>query len=75
MMHTCVGNLTIFGSNNDLSPGRRQAFSWTNGGLLLIGTSGANFIEILTEIHTSSLKKMHWKCLEYGDHDVSASIN
>ena len=35
-IHICVGNLTIIGPDNGLSPGRRQAISWTNEGLLLI---------------------------------------
>ena len=35
--HICVGNLTIIGSDNGLSPGRRQAIIWTNAGILLIG--------------------------------------
>ena len=30
--HICVGNLTIIGSDNGLSPGRRQAIAWTNDG-------------------------------------------
>ena len=30
MTHICVGNLTIIGSYNGLSPGRRQAIIWTN---------------------------------------------
>ena len=33
----CVGKLTIIGSDNGLSPARRQAISWTNAGILLIG--------------------------------------
>ena len=35
--HICVGNLTIIGSDNGLSPGRRQAIILTNAGILLIG--------------------------------------
>ena len=35
--HICVGNLTIIGSDNDLSPGRRQVIIWTNSGIFLIG--------------------------------------
>ena len=31
--HICVGNLTIIGSDNGLSPGRRQAITWTNVGI------------------------------------------
>ena len=39
MTHTCVGNVTIVGSDNGLSPGRRQAIIWTTSGILLIGPS------------------------------------
>ena len=35
--HICIGNLTIIGSDNGLSPGRRQAIIWTNAGILSIG--------------------------------------
>ena len=58
---TCVGNLNIIGSDNGLSPGRRQAIFWTNAGILLIGPWGTNFSEILIGIQTFSLKKMHLK--------------
>ena len=30
--HICVSKLTIIGSDNGLSPGRRQAIIWTNAG-------------------------------------------
>ena len=30
--HICVGNLTIIGPDNGLSPGRRQAIIWSNAG-------------------------------------------
>ena len=59
--HICVGNLTITGSGNGLSPGRRQATTWTNIGILLIGPLGTNFSEMLIEIHTFSFKKIHLK--------------
>ena len=59
--HICVGNLTIIGSDNGLSPGRRQAIIWTNAGILLIGHLGTNFSEILIEIHTFSFMNMHFK--------------
>ena len=55
--HIGVSKLTINGSDNGLSPGRRQAIIWTNAGILLIGPVGTNFIEILIEICTFSLKK------------------
>ena len=48
-------------SDHVLSPGRLQAIVWTNAGILLIWTSRANFSEILSEIHTFSLHKMHLK--------------
>ena len=44
--HICVGKLTIIGSDNGLSPERRQAIIWTNAGILLIGSLGTNFSEI-----------------------------
>ena len=59
--HICVVKLTIIGSDNGLSPGRRQAIIWTNAGILLIGPLGTNFSEILIEIHIFSFKKMHLK--------------
>ena len=61
MTHICVGNLTIIVSDNGLSPGRREAIIWTNAGMLLIGSLGTNFSEILAEIITFSLKKMYLK--------------
>ena len=48
--HICVNKLTIIGSDNGLSPDRRQVIIWTNPGLLLIGPLG-----------TFSFKKMHLK--------------
>ena len=60
-MHICVGRLTIIGSDNGLSPGRRQAIIWTNAGILLIEPLGTNFNEILIGIQTFSFKKMHLK--------------
>ena len=60
-MHICVSKLTIIGSDNGLSPGRRQAIIWTNAGILLIGPLGINFSEILIEINTVSFNKMHLK--------------
>ena len=59
--HIYVSNLTIIGSDNGLSPGRRQAIIWTNAGILLIGPLGTNFSEILIEIQSFSFKKMHLK--------------
>ena len=75
MMHICVSKLSIIGSDNGLSPDRRQAIIWTNAGILLIGTSGTNFNEILFKIHTFHSRISIWKCrLKNGVHFVSASI-
>ena len=35
--HICVGKLTIVGSDDGLSPGRRQAIIWTNAGIWTLG--------------------------------------
>ena len=61
MTHICVGKLSIIGSDNGLSPRRRQAIIWTNAVILLIGPLGTNFNEILIEINIFSFKKMRLK--------------
>ena len=61
MTHVCVGKLTITGSDNGLSPGRRQAIILPNAGILLIRPLETNFNEILIKIHTFSFKEMHLK--------------
>ena len=74
--YICVSKLTIIGSDNGLSPDRRQAIIWTNAGLLLIGSLGTNFSEILIEILAISFKKMRLKVLRLRNsgHFVSASM-
>ena len=64
--HICVGNLTIIGSGNGLSPDRRQAITWSNVVILLIGPLGTNFSEMLIEIHIffiqeSPFENVVWK--------------
>ena len=59
--HICVSKLTIIGSDNGLSPGRRQAIIWTNAGILLIRTLATNFSEILGKIHSFSFSEIHLK--------------
>ena len=51
-MHIYVGKLTNIGSDNGLSPGRRQAIIWPYAGILLIGPLGTNFSEIVIESQT-----------------------
>ena len=59
VMHICVSNLTIIGSDNGLSPGRRQTIVWTNAGILLTGLLGRNFSEISIKSLIFLFKKMH----------------
>ena len=61
--HICVGNLTIIGSDNGLSPDQNLVIIWTNDGTLLIRPLGTNFGEILIEIHNILLKKIGWKMM------------
>ena len=85
--HICISKSTIIGSDNGLSPCRRQAIIWTNAGILLIRTSGTNLSEIFSEIHIFSFKKMHLKmssgkwlsfCLDLNElkcHDAMTRTN
>ena len=57
--HICINKLTTIGSDNGLSPGRRQAIILSNTGILLIGPLGTNLSESFIEIHVISFKKMH----------------
>ena len=57
MTHICISKLTIIGSDNGLTPARRQAIIWTNAGILLIGRLGTNFSEILIGIQIFSFTK------------------
>ena len=61
--HICVTKIISIGSDNGLSPVRRQAIIWTNAGILLIWPLGTIFSEILIEIHIFSFKKMGMKIL------------
>ena len=49
-MRVYVSSLTLFGSDNALSSGRRQAIIWTNAGVLLIGPLGFG-LNMLTDCH------------------------
>ena len=73
--HICVSKLTIIGSDNGLSPGRRQAIIWTNAGILLIRPLGTNFSEILIRIQTFSFKKMHLKMSSAKWHPFCLGLN
>ena len=49
MPHICVSDQVIIGSDNGLSPIRRQAIIWSSAGLLSIGRMRTNFSEICTK--------------------------
>ena len=57
MTHICVNKLAIIGSDNGLSPGRRQAIIWNNAGILLIGPLGTNF----SEMQWNAIENVVWK--------------
>ena len=59
--HICVGKLTIIGSDNDLSPRRRQAIIWTSAWIFLIGHLRINISELAIAFETFSFKKRHLK--------------
>ena len=74
--HICVNKLTIIGSDNGLSPGRRQAIIWTNAGISLIRNLGRNVSEILAKFIHFHSRKCIWKCrLRNGVYLVSASMS
>ena len=50
---------TNIGSDNGLSPVRRQAIIWTNAAILSIRPQETYFIEILFKIQKFSFKRMH----------------
>ena len=67
--HICVGEQTNFGSDNGLSPDRRQDIIGTNARIMSTGPVGTNFSEISIEIYIFSFKKMHLKSrLENSGH-------
>ena len=64
----------MIGSDNGLSPGRREAIIWTTAVMLSIGSLETNLSAILIDIHTFSLKKYIWKCRLQNVSLVSASM-
>ena len=59
--HICFSKLTSIGSDNGLSPSKRQAVTWTNTGILLIGPVGTNSSDSFIRILIFSYNKMHLK--------------
>ena len=61
VMHICVGQLTLIGSDNGLLPGRRQVNILASARILLIRALGTKFNESVIKMHAFSFIKMHWK--------------
>ena len=59
--HLCISNVTIIGTDNGLSPVRRQAIIGTKTGILVIGPLGTNVRENWFEIRTFSFKKIYFE--------------
>ena len=76
MTHISVSKLAIIGSDNGMSPGRRQAIISTNDGILLTWRLGTQFSETLNEFHFIyfNSRKCPWECrLQNGGHFVSTT--
>ena len=73
--HICISKPTIIGTDNGLSPERRQVIIQTNAELLSIGPLGTNFSGILSEIHIFSYKKMYLKTLSAKWRPFCLSLN
>ena len=54
-------NWISIGSDNGLSPDRRQAIIWNNAAILLIAPLGTNSNDIRIKIQNSSFMKVHLK--------------
>ena len=79
-MYTSL-NRVIIGSDNGLSPVRRQAIIATNAGIMLMGPLGTNFSEILIGIQTFSFNKLHlktssakWRIFCLGPNELMLSL-
>ena len=59
MTHIYASKLNIIGSDNGLSPGRREAIIWTNA--IVNWTRAKKLSEILIEFFTFSFKKMYFE--------------
>ena len=71
---TCISIFTIIGSDNGLLPGQHQAIIWANAGILLIGSLGTNFSEIIKKFMHFHSRNCILKRLENGCYLVQASI-
>ena len=73
--HICVSKLTIFGSDNGLSPGLHQVIIWSNVAISLIWPPGTRFSGMLIKILMFSFKKMHLNMLSVKCQPFCLSLN
>ena len=73
--HRCVSNQTIIGSDNGLSPCRRQAIIWSNAGILLIRTLGTNFSEMVSKFMNFHSRKIRFKMSSVKWRQVCLGLN
>ena len=75
VMHICISIFIIIGSDNDLSPGRRQAIILTNAGILLIWPLRINSVKYQSKLIYFHSRKCIWICrLQNVSHFVSATM-
>ena len=75
MMHICISELTIIGSDNGFLPDGCQVIIWTSMGLLLFVLLGTNFSANMIQICTFSFKKMYLKILSRKWRPICVSLN
>ena len=76
LVHICVSDLTIIGSDNGLSPGRRHVINRTNTIILLIEPFGIHFSDI--KIYENAFENVICKMASlwsWPQHYMLASIN
>ena len=73
--HISAGKVTTIGSDNDLGPEWHQAIIWTSVWILIIGSLGTNFCEILIGSQRFLRRKYVWKyCVRNVVRFLSASM-
>ena len=79
VLHICGRRIIIIGSDNGLSPGRRQTIViiWTNVGILSVRTLGTHFSQILSKVYKFLPLKMSsvkWRAFYLGLNVLSDHI-
>ena len=73
--HICASKLTCIGSDNGLSPGRRQTIIRINAGILLFWPLETHFSDKLVEIHIFLFQKLHSKMSSAKRRPYCLSLN